>query len=256
VIEQPDAVDPSPESRVEGPTLDSSANPGGGGGPGQRTGGQAEGGQGAGKASQGQGAGKGSQGGASKRGQGQGAGKASQGGAGKRGQGQGGAKGRGGAKGQGGGKGQGGAKGRGGGGKGQGAGKGQGGAKGGQGAGKGQGGGKRSSGAAGGHKPAGKQTTGGGKGARGGAPDRHESSAETVARLAGPLQKVLRRLPETQRRVLELRMGLADGHPHDLADTARELGLSLGEAREIEQRAFEHIREAIPLQQLQRFLPR
>jgi hypothetical protein len=238
VIEQPDAVDPSPESRVEGPTLDSSANPGGGGGPGQRTGGQAEGGQGAGKASQG------------------GAGKASQGGAGKRGQGQGGAKGRGGAKGQGGGKGQGGAKGRGGGGKGQGAGKGQGGAKGGQGAGKGQGGGKRSSGAAGGHKPAGKQTTGGGKGARGGPPDRHESSAETVARLAGPLQKVLRRLPETQRRVLELRMGLADGHPHDLADTARELGLSLGEAREIEQRAFEHIREAIPLQQLQRFLPR
>jgi two-component system, sensor histidine kinase PdtaS len=65
---------------------------------------------------------------------------------------------------------------------------------------------------------------------------------------------VLGRLPETQRRVLELRMGLADGHPHDLADTARELGLSLGEAREIEQRAFEHIREAIPLQQLQRFL--
>ncbi len=51
-------------------------------------------------------------------------------------------------------------------------------------------------------------------------------------------------------------MGLVDGHPHDLADTARELGLSMGEAREIEQRAFEHIREAIPLQQLQRFLPR
>lgn len=51
-------------------------------------------------------------------------------------------------------------------------------------------------------------------------------------------------------------MGLVDGHPHDLADTARELGLSLSEAREIEQRAFEHIREAIPLQQLQRFLPR
>jgi hypothetical protein len=87
-------------------------------------------------------------------------------------------------------------------------------------------------------------------------PHRRDPSVETVAQLAGPLQKVLGRLPETQRRVLELRMGLADGHPHDLADTARELGLSLGEAREIEQRAFEHIREAIPLQQLQRFLPR
>lgn len=79
---------------------------------------------------------------------------------------------------------------------------------------------------------------------------------ETVQQLTGPLQKVLARLPETQRRVLELRMGLADGHPHDLADTARELGLSLSEAREIEQRAFAHIREAVPLHQLQRFLPK
>jgi hypothetical protein len=85
-------------------------------------------------------------------------------------------------------------------------------------------------------------------------PARRDHADETAAQLAGPLQKVLRRLPETQRRVLELRMGLADGHPHDLADTARELGLSLGETREIEKRAFEHIREAIPLQQLQRFL--
>jgi DNA-directed RNA polymerase specialized sigma24 family protein len=79
---------------------------------------------------------------------------------------------------------------------------------------------------------------------------------EKVAELAGPLRKVLDRLPETQRKVLELRMGLVDGHPHDLADTARTLGLSLSEARDIEKRAFEHIREAIPLQQLQRFLQR
>jgi hypothetical protein len=87
-------------------------------------------------------------------------------------------------------------------------------------------------------------------------PHRRDHPDETVAQLAGPVQKVLGRLPETQRRVLELRMGLADGHPHDLADTARELGLSLGGAREIEKRAFEHIREAIPLQQLQRLLAR
>jgi DNA-directed RNA polymerase specialized sigma24 family protein len=79
---------------------------------------------------------------------------------------------------------------------------------------------------------------------------------QTVAELSGPLRRVLDRLPETQRRVLELRMGLVDGHPHDLADTARSLGLSLSEAREIEKRAFEHIREAIPLHQLQRFLER
>lgn len=108
-------------------------------------------------------------------------------------------------------------------------------------------------------KPAQRGKGQGGKPKQGGGrpdPHRRDRPDETVAQLAGPLQKVLGRLPETQRRVLELRMGLADGHPHDLADTARELGLSLGEAREIEQRAFEHIREAIPLQQLQRFLPR
>ncbi|MFA9445086.1 sigma factor-like helix-turn-helix DNA-binding protein [Egicoccus sp. AB-alg6-2] len=89
---------------------------------------------------------------------------------------------------------------------------------------------------------------------RGGRPQSAEN--ETVSQLAGPLEKVLKRLPETQRRVLELRMGLTDGHPHDLADTARALGLSMSEARDIEKRAFEHIREAVPLQQLQRFLPK
>lgn len=97
-------------------------------------------------------------------------------------------------------------------------------------------------------------------GPKGGAPrrdaTRRDAVDDTVAALAKPLKRVLDRLPETQRRVLELRMGLADGHPHDLADTARALGLSLSEAREIEQRAFEHIREVVPLAQLQRFLDR
>jgi hypothetical protein len=50
--------------------------------------------------------------------------------------------------------------------------------------------------------------------------------------------------------------GWSTAIPHDLADTARALGLSMSEAREIEKRAFEHIREAVPLQQLQRFLER
>jgi DNA-directed RNA polymerase sigma subunit (sigma70/sigma32) len=83
---------------------------------------------------------------------------------------------------------------------------------------------------------------------------RRAQPANPAEELKQPLEKVLSRLPETQRRVLELRMGLKDGHPHDLADTARELGISLSEARDIEKRAFEHIREAVPLQQLQRFL--
>ncbi len=80
---------------------------------------------------------------------------------------------------------------------------------------------------------------------------------DPAKQLAAPLRRVLERLPEAQRMVLELRMGLADGHPHDLTDTARELGLSMSEAREIEQRAFAHIRETIPpkqLRQLQRYL--
>ena len=85
---------------------------------------------------------------------------------------------------------------------------------------------------------------------------RRDEAQNPAAALSGPLEKVLRRLPETQRKVLELRMGLVDGHPHDLADTARTLGLSMSEARDIERRAFEHIREAIPLKQLQRFLER
>jgi hypothetical protein len=134
-----------------------------------------------------------------------------------------------------------------------------------------QGGGKSGKGGQGGGKGGqggGKGGQGGGKGAQGGKPGRGgppgrgpkrpgtPGENETVQQLTGPLQRVLARLPETQRKVLELRMGLADGHPHDLADTARELGLSLSEARDIEQRAFGYIREAVPLQQLQRFLPK
>lgn len=85
---------------------------------------------------------------------------------------------------------------------------------------------------------------------------RADAAEERAAQLAAPLRKVLERLPATQRRVLELRMGLVDGHPQDPADAARTLGISLTELREIEARAFERIREVIPLQQLQRFLER
>lgn len=86
--------------------------------------------------------------------------------------------------------------------------------------------------------------------------DRRRDAQDPVSKLSGPLKDVLKRLPETQRDVLELRMGLRDGHPHDLADTARALGLSMSEARDIERRAFEHIREVVPLGQLQRLLDR
>lgn len=95
------------------------------------------------------------------------------------------------------------------------------------------------------------------RGARGGGAGRRGRGADVddrVAQLSGPLSKVLQRLPETQRRVLEHRMGLVDGHPHSLADTARALGLGMTEAREIEARAFEHIREVVPLDRLGKLL--
>lgn len=92
---------------------------------------------------------------------------------------------------------------------------------------------------------------GGGKGNQ---PYKKPEPEDPMVALRTRLAKVLGRLPETQRNVLEYRMGLVDGHPHNLADTARELGLSMHEAKQIEQRAFEHIREAIPIQHLQKFL--
>jgi len=97
-----------------------------------------------------------------------------------------------------------------------------------------------------------KGATGSGGGRRRARPE-PESEA---ARLAGSLRTVLQRLPETQRRVLELRMGLADGHPHDAADTARTLGMTLAEVREIEARGLATIRQVVPREQLARLLPR
>ncbi len=83
---------------------------------------------------------------------------------------------------------------------------------------------------------------------------RRSPQEEQAAKLSRSLEKVLERIPETQAAVLRWRMGLEDGQPHSTADTARQLGLSLAETRDIEARAFEHIREAIPVEHLQRYL--
>lgn len=99
-------------------------------------------------------------------------------------------------------------------------------------------------------KPQGGNKGRGGQGGRRGRPP----ADDTVSQLAGPLRKVLDRLPETQRRVLELRMGLVDGHPKNLTETAEAMGMTMHEAKQVEQRAFEHIREAVPLDRLQKLL--
>lgn len=89
---------------------------------------------------------------------------------------------------------------------------------------------------------------------RGRSGKRRSPEEEQAAKLSRSLQKILDRIPETQAAVLRWRMGLEDGQPHTTAETARQMGLSLAETREIEQRAFGHIREAVPVEHLQRFL--
>ncbi len=127
-----------------------------------------------------------------------------------------------------------------------------------------KGGGKGSGGKGGGNRSGGNRGSGGrgqkggnqgGKqgGKRGGRPNRPDPD-DKAATLKRPLELVLARLPEVERRVIELRMGLVDGHPADLGDTARELGMTIPEAKKVEERAFERIREVVPLQQLAKYL--
>jgi DNA-directed RNA polymerase sigma subunit (sigma70/sigma32) len=98
-------------------------------------------------------------------------------------------------------------------------------------------------------------------------PPRRPSAAETKRReeetddaalkaLRSRLSGVLRRLPEIERRVLELRMGLVDGVPAKPGQVAERLGLTISEVKKIEVRAFERIREVGPIQGLEKFLVR
>ena len=83
---------------------------------------------------------------------------------------------------------------------------------------------------------------------------RPQLQSEETRRLQGPLGSALGRLQPVQRDVLRLRMGLSDGHPHTIAETAEALGLSLADARAIESRAMAHLRDLIPPDRLARLL--
>ena len=95
---------------------------------------------------------------------------------------------------------------------------------------------------------------------RGRRPDdrRRDEEADDAAlkALRNRLSGVLRRLPDVERRVLELRMGLVDGVPAKPGQVAERLGLSIAEVRRIETRAFERIREVGPIKGLEKFLER
>ncbi len=87
---------------------------------------------------------------------------------------------------------------------------------------------------------------------------RHDAEPEEAAlrALRSRLSGVLRRLPDVERRVLELRMGLVDGTPAKPGQVAERLGMTIPEVKKIEARAFERIREVGPIKGLERFLER
>lgn len=70
------------------------------------------------------------------------------------------------------------------------------------------------------------------------------------------LSGVLRRLPDIERRVVELRTGLADGTPAKPGEVAQRLGMTIAEVKQIEGRAFSRMREVGALKGLERFLDR
>lgn len=74
--------------------------------------------------------------------------------------------------------------------------------------------------------------------------------------LRGKLSGVLRRLPDIERRVVELRMGLIDGTPAKPGEVAEQLGMTVAEVKRVEERAFSRIREVGPIKGLEKFLDR
>jgi RNA polymerase sigma factor (sigma-70 family) len=84
---------------------------------------------------------------------------------------------------------------------------------------------------------------------------RDDTDAE-LRKLRDKLGNVLRRLPDVERQVLELRMGMVDGTPAKPGEVAERLGMTIPEVRRIETRAFERIREVGPIKGLERFLSR
>ena len=101
---------------------------------------------------------------------------------------------------------------------------------------------------------------GGRPGAPKGRPDGRTRDADSedaaVLALRQKLSGVLKRLPDVERRVVELRMGLVDGAPAKPGEVADRLGLTIPEVKKIEARAFSRIREVGPIKGLERFLER
>jgi len=87
-------------------------------------------------------------------------------------------------------------------------------------------------------------------------PRSDEAEDAAVRALRQKLVEVLRRLPDIERQVLELRMGLKEGVPVKPGEVATRLGLTISEVKKIESRAFSRIREVGSIKGLERFLER
>ena len=81
-----------------------------------------------------------------------------------------------------------------------------------------------------------------------------DAEAAALAALRQKLSGLLKRLPDVERRVIELRMGLVDGTPAKPGEVADRLGMTIPEVKKIEARAFSRIREVGPIKGLERFL--
>jgi DNA-directed RNA polymerase sigma subunit (sigma70/sigma32) len=80
--------------------------------------------------------------------------------------------------------------------------------------------------------------------------ERLHAHDELEAALTEPVQvrELLLRLDDLDRRVLELRLGFADGEVRTYADTARVLEISVTRVRRIEARALDKLRGLCPQQ--------
>ena len=87
-------------------------------------------------------------------------------------------------------------------------------------------------------------------------PGRRTGDDAATRALKDQLSGILNRLPDIERQVLELRMGLVDGTPAKPGETAERLGLTIAEVKSIEDRAFSRIRDVMPTKGLERFLSR
>ncbi len=81
-----------------------------------------------------------------------------------------------------------------------------------------------------------------------------QDADDALRALRSRLTGVLSRLPDIERQVVELRMGLVDGRPARPGEVAERLGLTIHEVKRIEERAFTRIREVVPIKRLERFL--